>query len=307
MANPLKEVQAFVKQHKMPVVIAGGAGAFLLLSHRGSGGGATSDTERTYGTIVPVMQAMSDTDAATDPGDLTEPEFPVDPVLPPEPELPPEPAIPSDPPAVSAPAPASTATSTVAPPIQSVQAGGGVTVAGVMIHGATGQQLIGSGTNAYGHYAIYLVKFPAGSARYWHYVKDEKGRPTSKVTGPHDAHGTIPGNAAVNAVLTIPAPSASPQTPAPAAPAPVVTPTPVGPPKGIPAAPSSAPAPAPTPPSLTLGGHKFNYAISYDTSGSGHNQYGSYNVWRIKFMGGRTEEWYHYLSGSAKGQVTGPH
>ena len=207
--NPLKDIGGFIKKNRVPVVLAGGAGAFLWLSNKGAGGGE-GPTPSTYGTIVPVMRELGENNE--DSGDVPGSEVPgyEDPILGADPDLPAEPPLPSEPPLpdedpkspnVSAPVQDSP-TATAQPPAptkvpSAAATESGVSINGVVIPGATSRQMTGTGTNRYGKYSDWFVRFPGGSGHYFHYYEDEHGRPKDKVTGPHDPKGTIPAGAKV--------------------------------------------------------------------------------------------------------------
>lgn len=194
-------VSALLKNHRALVIIAGGGAAFLYLNHRGS-----SASTATIGTIVPVQSATDETATTTDPTVDDTGTFPLDPTLPAEPAIPADPAIPPD---TSLPAdtPAAVPTPSVDSPVASTQApaptvaptpsASGVTISGTTIPGATGRTASGSGRNAFGTYTDWLVKFPSGSAHYYHYYADEHGKAKDKVTGPHEPRGTVPAGANV--------------------------------------------------------------------------------------------------------------
>lgn len=91
-------------------------------------------------------------------------------------------------------------------------------------------------------------------------------------------------------------------------------PTPTYTPPQTQPAPAPAPAPPPPPPPTTptapagiqVGDRFFPGATSSHMDGGGRNQYGTYVVHVIVYPG-RTERWWHYTQGSARGKWTGPH
>lgn len=243
--NPLKQAGALVKKHKGPAIIAAGGGAFFLLTRAGKnaeGGDGASQ----FGTIVPVMRELSDTNQDASGG--TGSNFDDDPVVP-------DPVYPNDPDVVEPPyvdpgsanegqtdtaSPSESPTATVQTPPKSTPTAAapqasGISISGATIPGAVGRTASGGGSNAYGTYTDWLVKFPAGTAHYYHYYRDEKGKLSDLVTGPHDAKGTIPSNAQNIRIDNTPPPVApttptrpAPGTPGGGGPVPTVGNTPVG-------------------------------------------------------------------------------